>query len=70
MLKLGLELKRKFSASEPVDIFINPKNSAESILIKRVIWEHMSMLLVGFLVSWSVFLWLVYVLIFKLKYKR
>lgn len=70
MLKLGLELKRKFAASEPVDIFINPKNSAESILIKRVIWEHMSMLLVGFLVSWSVFLWLVYVLIFKLKYKR
>lgn len=70
MLKLGHELKRKFAASEAVDIYINPNNSAESVLIKSVIWEHMSKLLVGFLISWSVFLWLVYVLIFKLKYKR
>lgn len=70
MLELGLELKRKFAASEPVDIYINPNNSTESILIKRVIWEHMSMLLVVFLISWSVFLWLVYILIFKLKYKH
>ena len=70
MLELGYELKRKFAASEPIKIYINPNNSAESVLIKSVIWEHMSKLLVGFLISWSVFLWLVYVLIFKLKYKR
>lgn len=70
MLELGYELKRKFAASEPVDIYINPNNPEESVLIKSVVWEHMSMLLVGFLISWSVFLWLVYVLIFKLKYKR
>ncbi|WP_334059400.1 DUF3592 domain-containing protein [Alteromonas sp. S005] len=70
MLELGGKLKRKFSASEPIEIYINPNNTAESVMIKDIIWEHMSTLLVGFIISWSGFLWLVYVLIFKLKYKR
>ena len=70
MLELGYELKRKFAASEPIEIYINPNNLAQSVLIKGIIWEHISMLLVVFLISWSVFLWLVYILIFKLKYKH
>ncbi|CAA0370332.1 conserved hypothetical protein [Alteromonas alvinellae] len=70
MLELGYELMRKFAASEPIEIYINPNNEAQSVLIKGIIWEHMSMLLVVFLISWSVFLWLVYILNFKLKYKR
>ena len=70
MLELGYELKRKFAASEPIEIYINPNNVAESVLIKSIIWEHMSMLLVVFLISWSVFIFLVYIFIFKLKYER
>ena len=70
MLELGHELERKLEASEPIEIYINPNNTAESVLIKNIIWEHMSMLLVGFLISWAAFLWLVHVLVFKLKYKK
>ena len=70
MLELGHELKKKFVTSEPIEIYINPNNSSESIFIKNIIWEHMSMLLVGFLISWMVFLWLVHILVFKLKYEK
>ena len=70
MLELANELRRKFAAFEPIEIYINPNNPAESILIKNIIWEHMSMLLIGFLISWAVFLWLVHVLVFKLKYEK
>ena len=38
--------------------------------VKNIIWERMSKLLVGFIISWAVFLWLVYVLVFKLKHKK
>lgn len=67
MLELGHELKRKFVTSEPIKIYINPNNSSESVVVRSIIWEHMSMLLVGFLISWSAFLWLVHVLVFKVK---
>ncbi len=49
---------------------IRPSNAAESIVVKNIIWERMSKLLVGFIISWAVFLWLVYVLVFKLKHKK
>lgn len=70
MLELGYELKRKFAASEPIEIYINPNNAADSVFIKNIIWEHMSMLLIVFLISWAALLWLVYVLVFKLKYDQ
>ncbi|WP_394222760.1 hypothetical protein [Alteromonas gracilis] len=70
MLGLAQKLERKFLDSEPIDIYINPSNSAESILVKNIIWEHMSMLLVGFFISWLAFLWLVHVFVFKLKYEQ
>jgi|GEM_PF-1372290 len=54
----------------PIEIHVNPSNAAESIVVKNIIWEHMSKLLVGFIISWAVFLWLVYVLVFKLKHKK
>ena len=52
----------------PIEIHVNPSNAAESIVVKNIIWEHMSKLLVGFIISWAVFLWLVYVLVFKLGF--
>jgi len=70
MLELGQELKRKFAASEPIDIYVNPNNPAESVLIKNIIWEHMSMLFIVFLISWTALLWLLHVLVFKLKNKE
>lgn len=69
MLELGHELERKFAAAEPVDIYVNPNNAAQSVMVKNIIWEHISKLLVVFLISWSVLLWLVYILVFKLKYE-
>ena len=70
MLRLAHELKRKLAAAEPIVVYVNPNNRAESILIKNVIWEHMSMLLVGFVISWAALLWFVYILAFKLKYQK
>lgn len=70
MLELGYKLKRKLVAAEPIEIYINPNNFAESVLVKNIIWENMSKLFVGFLISWAVFLWLVHVLVFKLKYEQ
>ena len=70
MLRLAHELKRKLAAAEPIVVYVNPHNGAESILIKNVIWEHMSMLLVGFGISWAALLWFVYILAFKLKYQK
>ena len=69
MLELGHELERKFAAAEPVDIYVNPNNAAQSVMVKNIIWEHISKLLVVFLISWSVLLWLVHILVFKLKYE-
>ena len=70
MLRLAHELKRKLAAAKPIVVYVNPNNGAESILIKNVIWEHMSMLLVGFVISWAALLWFVYILAFKLKYQK
>ena len=69
MLELGHELERKFAAAEPVDIYVNPNNAEQSVMVKNIIWEHISKLLVVFLISWSVLLWLVHILVFKLKYE-
>ena len=70
MRELGHALKRKLAANVPIEIHVNPSNAAESIVVKNIIWEHMSKLLVGFIISWAVFLWLAYVLVFKLKHKK
>lgn len=70
MRELGYELKRKWAANVPIEIHVNLSNAAESIVVKNIIWEHMSKLLVGFIISWAVFLWLAYVLVFKLKHKK
>ncbi len=70
MRDLGYELKRKWAANVPIEIHVNPSNAAESIVVKNIIWEHMSKLLVGFIISWAVFLLLAYVLVFKLKHKK
>ena len=67
MLELGHELKRKFAAGESFDIYVNPNNAAQSVMVKKIIWEHVSKLLVVFLISWSVLLWSVHILVFKLK---
>ena len=70
MLELGYQLKRKLAADDPIEIYVNPSNTAESIVVKNIIWEHMSKLLVGLIISWAVFLWLAYVFVFKLKHKK
>lgn len=68
MLELANRLKRTMADANTIEIYVNPNNPTESIVIKSIIWEKMLPVFLGFFLCWPVFIWLLYVLIFRMKF--
>jgi hypothetical protein len=67
MLELAYKFNRKMADANAIEIFVNPNNPTESIVVKSIIGEKTLPVLLGFILGWPMFLWLLYVLIFRMK---